>query len=348
MKHIFYIHSYITYFVSLQVIKYLNLEVQHCVFLYGREFKPELNELAVPEYDAPFTHHPINSFAVERRFWRSWAKIRRFDAFVEQITQGSRFHFYTNQTGIDFVRLFLKHRKCAGFSILEEGLYSYHTLHEINLELCPPVGKPSLPFILLHYANFLGRLKLQKLYLDPSYNNVFGVTEAAFPNFERKVVLPFPFKQVKEEEETDEMAVLVFDSFLEYGTVSFEVFDHALGKAFSYFEQKGIKEVAVKYHPEQYATIQNLQKAREMINRHKGRAQVQELPKNIALERMASDSSMPKLTFYIFLSSAGLYAALCGRTTKSFAKFIADQDPAYTRRLRMMPKFFKELVQLIS
>lgn len=347
MKHLFYIHSYITYFVSLQVIKYRNLEVQDCIFLYGRKFRPEQTELAVSEYDVPFTHYPINSFAVERKFWKSWAKLRKFDAFVEQVTQGSWFKFYTNQTSIDFIRLFLKHKRCKGFSILEEGLYSYHTLHEINSELCPPVGKPSFFFRLLHYVNFWGRLELQKLYLDTRYNNVFGITEAAFPEFERKVVLPFPFKQVKEEG-IEEMAVLVFDSFLEYGTVAFDVFDNALEKAFSYFEKKGVKKVWVKYHPEQYATALNMKKARDLIDCHKSKVKVQELPKSISLERMASDSSIPKLTFYIFLSSAGLYAALCGRTTRSFAKFIADQDHAYRKRLETTPKVFKDLIQLIN
>lgn len=348
MKHIFYIHSYITYFVSIQVIKLHNFKPEQCVFLYGRGFKPKQQSIKVTEHVSPFSHYPTNTFALERKFWKTWEKLRHFDAFVRKITGGDLFHLYTNQTGIDFIRLLKENRSCTGFSILEEGLYSYYTLDQLNSELCPPLGRPSLIYRILHFLNFTGRLPCNKIYLDPTYDTVYGISDEAFPTYPRRTILPFPFEKVTEAQGEKETNILVFDSFMEYGVIKGSVFEKALDKTFDYLKKEGVKEVYIKYHPEQYTSTTYLNNARSLISKYKVDLTIHELEREASLEIIASDKTNPRVVFYTFFSSIGLYAAMCGRTAVSFAKYIADEDAEYKYRLSLTPQIYKELVQLVE
>lgn len=155
MKHLFYIHSHITYHVSLEVIKHEKLDASDCVFMYGRKFQPLAAPLGIEQVELPFTHHPINSFAVARKFWRGWNKLSDFDRFTQNLVGKNSFRLYTNQSGIDFIRLFISHRQCAGFSFLEEGMASYYSLKEMNTEV-GPAGNSTVFFKALLLLNFRG------------------------------------------------------------------------------------------------------------------------------------------------------------------------------------------------
>jgi hypothetical protein len=126
--------------------------------MYDRGFTPAEPADVGMVTVTPFTHYPHSSFPIIRRFWKSWTRLRRFDNFVHQLTRGESFHLYINQTGIDFIRLFMSHGNCRGYSLIEEGLYSYYTFDHVNSVLCPPIGKPSIFYKLLILLNYRGRL----------------------------------------------------------------------------------------------------------------------------------------------------------------------------------------------
>ncbi len=347
MKHLFYIHSYITYFVSLEVIKYKQFNPADCVFMYGRGFSPEDAGSVALEVNIPYEHHPKSSFLIERQFWKSWRKLRSFDAFLGKLTSGTGFHLYTNQTGIDFIRLFMSHRNCQGFSFIEEGLYSYYSFKFINHTLCPPIGKPNLNYKLLTWLNFGGRLKQQRYFLAPDYSAVYGIHADVFPEFRNRNIMPFPFGSVNDVGETGK-AVLILDSFMEYGVVTWGAFEKALTKAFDHFHNQNVKELLIRFHPKQYENSVLLQQLKELITTRQKDIAVVEIAQKESMELLAGNPSYKELRFYVFLSSAALYAALCGRKAYSFAPFLAEEDALYRQRVSEVPKIFRDMVHFIK
>ncbi|RDV15102.1 hypothetical protein DXT99_10540 [Pontibacter diazotrophicus] len=345
MKHLFYIHSYITYYVGLEVIKYRKLNHSDCVLMYGRKFKPHHPPVGMQQVDLPFTHHPVNTFAVKRKFWKGWERLRKFDAFVEKITFGDAFKIYTNQTGIDFIRLFISHKKCKGFSFLEEGLYSYHPLDEVNAVLCP-AGLSTMAYKVLLYLNYKGRLAADRLFFKPEYDAVYGLQATSFPDFANRLILPNPFIN-QGESAGIEGAVLVLDALFEYGRVRKGVYKQGLKSAFNYFKTEGITNIWLKLHPEHYNTTTQHQTIKDIIAECGKGVKVDVLPVEVCLERLAGDRRVKQVTFFVFLSSVGMYAALCNRSAFSFAWFIGERDEQYKQRVERLPKAFKEKVKFL-
>ncbi|MFT2007506.1 polysialyltransferase family glycosyltransferase [Pontibacter sp. 13R65] len=348
MKHLFYIHSYITYYVSLEIVKYKEIPFPDCVFMYGRGFEPSTNSKAGTEVHLPYHHYPHNTFFLERQFWKSWSKLRKFDAFLFKLNNGDKFHLYTNQTGLDFIKLILSHAKCQGYSLIEEGLYSYYTFDIINKVICPPVGRRSMFYELLIRANFGRRLKQKRYFMESGYEAVYGIHPKAFPGFRNRHILPFPFGTVADESSTNKQAVLILDSLLDYGVIREKVFLNALQKALDYFAKYGIERLYIKFHPKQYRNPDRLAQLKKVLSTSKKAIAISEIGQKQSLELLAADASIKNLDFYVFLSSAALYATLCGRNAYSFAYFIAEEDPGFLDRINTVPQIFKDLVNFIG
>ena len=344
MKHLFYIHSAITYFVALGVIKYRNLDKGACILMLGRGFQPDHASSEIRESILPFSHHPVNSFAVERQFWKGWKKIIAFDNYVSNLTGEEHFHIYTNQTGLDFIRLFISHEKCQGFSYLEEGLYSYFPAEKVNLELCPS-GDATAFYKLLKRLNFNGRLSSDPVFFSDEYKEAFGISEAVFPGFRNKITLENPFYN-SEANNCLNGHIIALDALYEYGVVTKAVYEHAIKKMFLYFEARNIDQVWIKFHPEQYNIAAHLAEIREVVAKYKRGINVKELPQTCLLELIAGNS-LGNVEFYVFLSSVGLYAGMCGKKAYSFANFIAEKDNDYSKRIELLPDVFKRHVEFI-
>lgn len=345
MKHIFYIHSFITYLVSKEVIKYYQLPVASCIFLYGRDFKPATPLAGLVEEEIPYSHHPVKSFTVKRLFWQSWAELWAFDRYVKKLTRGQPFLLYTNQTGIDFICLFLTHKHCHGFSFLEEGVFSYHKQAVVNHILCP-AGYATLIYKTLLLMNYGGRLTWNKFFYSPGYTHVYGISPDAFPDFARKVLLTCPF--TNSEEKGDYQNILVLDGAEAYGLVSNESMIAALRDALHKLVQKGVQHLSVKYHPEQLKNRVALTKYQALFQEFATKIAIQELPQEVCLELIAGNQQIKKVEFYVFLSSVGLYAGLCGRKAFSFAKLVVKYEPTYDNRLQLLPAIYKNLVEFIA
>lgn len=311
--------------------------------LLGRGFEPvhptDINTIALP-----FSHFPVNSFAVQRTFWQSWGKLRAFDVFLANISNKEKFHLYTNQAGLDFIRLFISHKNCSGFSYLEEGLYSYFTAEKVNNELCPS-GSSSVYYKILKHLNFCGRLAGTPKFFTKGYAAVYGLNNESFPEFENRIVLNTDFNLPGKYQKVAGH-ILAFDAHYEYGHISKAAFEQGIEKVFSYFRQQGINRIWVKYHPEQYANASCLANIRSILAKYKDNLTVDELPQNCCLEYMAADKSS-NVNFYVFLSSVGLYAGLAGKKVFSFARFIGDQDQLYQKRIEKLPEVYSRYVEFL-
>jgi len=344
MKHIFYIHSYITYYVSLEVIKYEKLYPRDCVFLYGRKFHSLTVPAGIKQMGIPFTHHPNNSFAVERKFWRGWRKISEFDQFLQGLVKEQRFKLYTNQSGIDFIRLFMSHRQCSGFSFLEEGIASYYPLKQMNTEVSP-AGRSTAFFKALLLLNFRGRLLPGKWFYDSRYDRVYGISEESFPGFPRRVLLAFPFYNIYPMPSYGH--ILVLDATAEYGITSLKNMLVALEEGLAYLLKVGTDKLWVKYHPDQASSVEVKRQYEQVFARYSQYLDIEELPQPVCLELVAGNEHNTETVFYVFLSSVGIYAAQCGREVYSFAAYIARTDKEYGRRVKGLPDAFRQKVKFL-
>src|SRR5688572_30340516 len=96
IKHIFYIHSYITYLVSLKIIAKEGLEKKDCIFLINRKIR--INE-SIATYNIEHLCTD-KSFSVTRNVLKSWREIKNVDAFIAEITGNQKFYFYCPHTRI--------------------------------------------------------------------------------------------------------------------------------------------------------------------------------------------------------------------------------------------------------
>ncbi|TPE44708.1 hypothetical protein [Pontibacter mangrovi] len=344
MKHLFYIHSHITFIVSLQVIKYKKLKHEDCVFMYGRKFVPESDSLGIKHITVPYVQQPVNSFAVEKRFWKGWAKLHGFNKLIEQLIGKSEYHVYTHQTGMDFIRMFMSHKQCSGFSLIEEGVVSYLTLDKVNKEL-RPVGKATWRYEALKWVNYWGRLSFTIRFFDPGYAHAFGLSPSSFPGFPRKKLLPLAIENAADE--LPYKHVLVLDASVENKLTTAESMQMALKKTLDWLEKNGVRELWVKYHPEQVEKPASSVLYKDIFASYESRITIREIPQQVCLELLAGSQELKELTFYVFVSSVGIYAAMCGRKVYSFANFIAEADENYHKIIGNLPGLFSESVTFV-
>ncbi|MDX5423040.1 MAG: hypothetical protein LPK14_12355 [Hymenobacteraceae bacterium] len=223
-------------------------------------------------------------------------------------------------------------------------MYSYYIAEKVNTEICPG-GSATYFYKLLQYLNFKGRLSQQPFFFAEGYQAAYGVSDDSFPGFRNRTVLGNPFQNDDPAHSIDGH-ILVLDALLEYGAVTKDAYEAAISKMFSFFEECEVKRIWVKFHPEQYAHNAFLLNIRTIIAKNRGRVEVNELPPHSLLERVAGNKDCTA-KFYVFLSSVGLYAALCGRAVYSFANFVGDMDRGYQSRIDSLPAVFKKRVKFL-
>ncbi|WP_377482949.1 hypothetical protein [Pontibacter toksunensis] len=240
--------------------------------------------------------------------------------------------------------MFISHKNCKGFSLLEEGIASYYTLDKVNTEICPS-GNSTDFFKILLFLNYRGRLTPQKWFYDTGYEHVYGMSEASFPGFERKVRLPFPFYNNLPMPGFGH--ILVLDATAEYGVTTLKSTLSALAEALQYVAKRGVGKLWVKYHPDQANSVDTRKRYEQVFKEHSQFLKVEEVPQHVSLEFVAGNTNNTGTVFYVFLSSVGLYAGLCGRKVYSFASCMYRFDLQYEQRVQRLPDVFKENVKFL-
>ncbi len=340
MKHIFYTHSHITYLVSLQTIEFEKLDKQHCVILYGRNFKPDLESLHIKSLDFPFSYYPVDSFPFFGKFWKGRKRLAQLDIFLEQVTDGDNFLFYVPQSYMKPFKLVASNKKCIGYSYIEEGLGVYHTQKEMSVYFLP--RKRKLKAYLKSLLNYGLRLSRTDYFFEKSYKHVYGISEDAFPDFPRKKVVGLPVLSSAPNYEFD--TVLVFDAIIETGFINKATLAYALLLLIAHFKEKGISTVYYKFHPVQLQADISPGVIRTIFDEHNAGIEFQEIDQTISLERIAFSTTA---TFYIIISSIGLYAALYNRKVYSMVNYIAELEPEFKQRYNALPLALRSRVELL-
>lgn len=127
MKHLFYIHSFITYIVSVSVVSELALDHHDVVFIYGRGFNyrdlPDIKTVELPDMLVALSQVP--SYGKRSVFFRKYHQIAQLDKLIITLMRGEKFTGYLPLSKNYLMQLLATHPKCADVIFLEEGLLSY-------------------------------------------------------------------------------------------------------------------------------------------------------------------------------------------------------------------------------
>ena len=331
MRHLFFVHSNITYLVARQVIRTQELPLADCGLLLARNFQPT---------DSPVATAPLPNvlFPLTLAVWRTRRKIALVDAVIDELTHTEEFELYCPHTDNNLTRLAVTHPRCAGVSYIEEGMATYAVK-----------GIGSKPFSVKHsvlgYALSGGRLPHLSFY-EASYRRAYGIHELAFPDLARKTVVGLPFGTAIGTPPLDDAQILVFDALIEQHVATPQKLADTLLGLFERYCAAGVRQVYVKYHPMQAGNPALQVFYQELMARYAGQIEFRELPAAVVLEDVAY--TYRNVTFTVIVSSVGFYARLCGQPVYSVARLLAEADPLFRQTsAKLMPPVFFDVVECL-
>lgn len=143
MKHIFTIHSPITFLIAHGVIKELGLDENDVILLSRSDYNPPLE-----------LHHRVPAFCDKYDRW--YKKILHFnvpnnsDDYINKITNGDKFIAYIDLMAVP-QRILITHSNCHAFNFIEEGTASYSVANSL-LDITHPNSK--YPYRLSYQKNY--------------------------------------------------------------------------------------------------------------------------------------------------------------------------------------------------
>lgn len=335
MRHLFLIHSSITYLVAQGIIRHLALAPETCAYVLLRRFQPDPGD--------PVTARlALAQTVLVPLTWRvgqAWRKIAAFDAQIADLTADQPYALYVPHLDEPTGRLLYTNRRCRQVNYLEEGAAAY----------VPTARLPHARGLRDRVGRYLlsrGRVPVLGFYPE-GYTTAYCVHPACFPDLARKTVLPLPFRRVAVTPDPSGQVVLVLDALVEFGIVGPEALRQALHELFANLEARGQRRLLFKYHPIQaQQPDRRAYYEREVFGPWADRLSFTELVAAVTLEDLAF--SYPTAEFAVIISSVGLYARFCGCRVVSVARRLAALDPRFSTHLQLMPPVFFEEVEFIG
>lgn len=330
MKHVFFIHSHITWLVSRGVIHLHGLARTDVLFVSSRGYEP-------PNAEYERLDFPDRGWLLTWRIDR-WLRLRReLGRFVDQVAQNGDFLWYLPHTALPFFAAFVGHPRCCGFHLIEEGLASYFTREALVEHMqrtlsCAPgrVGR------------MLARLRPPEP-ADPRYLVAYGCTDEAFPGYARRTTVEIGGQLPTGDHDVN--TVLVLDNALEVGLVDEQAFFKCFEEVVTKLAQVGHRSVHFKLHPGQYIDRRYTSRIQRVLQDNPYGVLFKELPANYCLELLAATS---RPDFYVFVSSVGFYAAVSGCRVYSMASRLATLDARYkTIFLDPMPEVVRRRINFL-
>jgi hypothetical protein len=183
MKHVFWVHSYITYFIAKKIIEQNKLDKNEVIFLKDRDF--EIYDPYI-EFLQPDLRY---KFSVGNLL-RNWRLIRRYDQWIERITDRDQYILYYPHTGLRHLDYLLTHKNCRGYCLVEEGTAAYSN----NLRPLKYRKKNFSVMGIKYLVMYKGRVRHSRDFYNDDYLHAYGLSELAFAGFPRRVIFDSRFK----------------------------------------------------------------------------------------------------------------------------------------------------------
>lgn len=334
MKHIFFIHSSITYYVSISVVKYCNLSIEDVIFLLDKNYKNAYSNLGVTTVDITNWErfpYPISlsSILMADKY------IRRIDYNINKVCFNENYILYIHTTSTLFNQVLITNPLCVGYHFIEEGIANYRE----NLYYEPAVLRSKVVSLICKFYNMIHpRLSLnypflkyyEKKKFNPQYyylENCYHVQEAR----SNVVLLPFYKESDFGKFDLSDSLVFIMSPLIEFGLCSIGSLEKVLVGYFSRF--KMFEKIYVKYHPIQEDKVKQMFVS--ICNKYS--LNLIEIDKNIPMEQVLICSK--NSNWVGFESSLLFYASIMNNAihTYSLSNRLAEVDTKYSNWMKTLP-----------
>lgn len=322
MRHVFFLHSHITWLVARAVIRHHGVAPADVLLVCTRGYRP-------PDASYPTKVFPDRRWVITWRLDRWWRLQRELARFVDEVAAGGEFTWYLPHTAFPFFRAFVRHPACRGFSLIEEGLAAYYTPEAANAALRRVA---SSRFGWRRWAARAWVWLRPPVFADPRYLQAYGCTDEAFPGYARRTRVHIEERVPEGGEEV--RAVVAFDAVLEAQVAGEAAFFQSLEELMARLAEAGHAHVHYKLHPQQYIDARYRPQLVQALQGNRHGLRFTELPADSCLELLAQGG---RTDFYVFVSSIAIYASASGCKVYSMSRRLAELDPQYRRVVDAIP-----------
>lgn len=320
MKHVFVIHSHITFLISVGTINKLGLTPNDVIFLYGRNYH-------IADVNIPYTIYDISSIyrpAHANDIWHPTKRkkyVERVDNFVNN-NIGNEFYVYLPHTGFTFFQLLLTHPLCKGINLIQEGAVSYFKKR---------LKWKSVVKNIILFPNkriwFQSNWNIPKrFYFEKEIVRTFAINDKFFSKLRRaeNYVVKIPTYDLKITID-EKKPIFVFETAVEVQLIEREIYMAVCKKLIT---ECAKQENYIKFHPNQ--SEENKQTIRSFF----GEKQCKDLPMDIPFELILS--SYKHLTVCGFTSSLMFFAKDMGHTTINYTKELTSKSRKFAKYVASM------------
>jgi hypothetical protein len=340
LKHLFLVHSPITYLIAVSVISDLNLSEKDAIIIFF-EFQKIIQ---TNKYVAVSIGEFYSKKSLVKKTWnyfRYFNVIKRIDKLTDSVTSNEKFIAYVPVL-LFAGKALVTHKNCVSFNFIEEGLMNYYkeeTLQSITIIKAKDPWRSNLlkntklvlneMYEVLRGYNF----KLQALPFSYSCYNGFanilfyGFGNDSFPlvSKDKQRVVPFKkntFSGIQQKEELDltDQTIWIGDGAVIQHNLSQSVYIKGIERGcIAYLQQNNIQNIFVKFHRDEPASLRET--VREVFLNNGINIQV--IPDNIILELLLFEST--NTTLIGVFSSLLYYAVVMNHSAFSIYNFLKEE-----------------------
>lgn len=338
MLHIFYVHSYITYIISISVLEKLSLNPSDVIFLYGRGFNSqERADIKSYQLDTGIMKlSKVPSYGMPLLLIKQHKYINQIDALISRVTDGSQYTAYLPLTKNFLMGLIGTHRLCVDIAFIEEGLLTYTG----NFKK-PPTQNPYAVSTILRYLNHGYRTFVYRPYTFPLPTRLYALhdgVEVDKSEFSIHVVKPSA-PTLSQQYILNHASIFVIDTVVEDGITSLDCFKQVIQSFITLCINHNQFEVWLRFRP-------GLSPDTSLLSLFEENAITTHLiPEHVSVEAVLLRST--NLSVFGLHSSLLFYAALWGHKSYSLLSILFEIDQQAAEKYKQsifLPSVFYNLV----
>lgn len=323
MKHLFCVHSSITYYISKAIIEYYNIALGDVVMCVDNHYVNMYDDMDCKKEDMTGILAMFKAYDLSK-FLSLPYNIKRFDTILGNIMQNDTYFAYIPNVTATINQVIITNKKCVGYNFIEEGIGSFKK--ELFYR-CPIPFHGMRHLVLKTISYFCKRIEFEHPFLAKYRKSNFKPAYYYFKSFieaipSNSIYLPYPkFNQIPIVHSGSH--IFIVSPLLEYKLALSDTFTKSI-----IFLAEIIKRVSnsiiIKFHPYQKAPIK--ESIIKIFDDYS--IQLTVLDDSIPIEPIILSDS--KLNIYGFESSVLYYASqLECNNVYSIDRYLSSIDDRY-------------------
>lgn len=241
MKHVFYVHSHITFAVALGVMKSEEIDASDAAFLSPKRYRKPIDDgftfIELPPQFESFNDSNPNPFFVA-------GKLKEFKKFLKT-NDIKEYHSYIPHKYISGAKLLIGQEECLDYSFIEEGIASYNSdlFKKSNQDIKSWMKSIIYPWKKMGVSS----------YFDEKYRIIYCTRESAFFSLPRRRIVDAEFWRLKFSSQLDfkDSHIIALSPLTQ---LKEELASAYTASLFDLLENIKGKKIYYKPHPDQYNT----------------------------------------------------------------------------------------------